>query len=136
MKHLFLLGVILVFLGICFPAIAQDMVTPRAFGEVSAEPECFNIVNKAPYTVFGSVNSNFFIRGDGVKTRHKSNFRLESESYVRFCTSGPFYDGHRMELVLRTIVPIFECKTTVLEDIIIDGYRKEEGGTETKASCR
>lgn len=124
------------------PAVAQDdpfVVTepakPRALGDVTDAAECFNVVNKAPYTVYGSINTNYFVRADGIKTRHKSNFRLESQAGAEFCTFGPFYDGHKLELVLRTLVPIFDCKTGINGDIIIYGKRKSEGGTETYAAC-
>lgn len=117
------------------PFIVTEPTQPEALGDVSAAPQCFNVINKAPYTVFGSINTNYFIRADGIKTRHKANFRLESESFAEFCTSGPFYDGQKVELVLRTLVPIFNCKTAITGNIVIFGRRKMEGGTETWAAC-
>ena len=136
----------MVFLASVFPARAQSdlsndpyIVTtptkPEAMGEVSKDPECFNIINKAPYTIFGSIYTNFYIRADGIKTRHKSNFRLEADNYAQFCTYGPFYDGHKVELVIRTLVPVFDCKTGIGGDITIYGRHKAEGGTETWATC-
>lgn len=115
--------------------IATEPTTPRPLGEVTATPHCFKVISKAPYTVFGSINTNYFINGDGIKTRHKSNFRLEYDDFAEFCTYGPFYEGQKIELVLRTLIPIFTCKTGVEGDITIYGRRKEEGGTETWATC-
>lgn len=142
MRILCALIIVLVFAVGSWPAAAKDdpfIVTsptqPKALGAVSISPRCFNVINKAPYSVYGSINTNFFIRDDGIKTRHKSNFRLKPEAYAQFCTSGPFYDGEKLELVLRTLVPIFHCKTAVYGDILIKGKRKPEGGTETWAEC-
>lgn len=115
--------------------IAGEPTVPRPLGEVSDVPHCFNVINKAPYTVFGSINTNYFINADGIKTRHKSNFRLEYDDYAEFCTYGPFYEDGKVELVLRTLIPIFNCKTAPTGDIVIYGRRKAEGGTETWAAC-
>lgn len=108
---------------------------PAQAAETVSDPECFHVVNQAPYTVYGSINTNVFTRPDGIKTRHKSNFRLESGNFAEFCTFGPFYDNHKLELVLRTLVPTFTCKTGIAGDIMIYGRRKPEGGTETYAAC-
>ncbi|MBI1259480.1 MAG: hypothetical protein GC204_18585 [Chloroflexi bacterium] len=115
--------------------IVTNPTTPHALGEVVSDPECFKIINKAPYTVYGSINTNFYVRADGIKTRHKSNFRLENMQEADFCTYGPFYEGHKIELVLRTLVPIFTCKTAINGDIVIYGRRKSDGGTDTFAAC-
>ncbi len=143
MKGFLLPGIFAALLFIAIPACAQEsdpfLVTeptkPSAGGEVTGTAECFNLINKAPYTVYGSINTNYFTRDDGIKTRHKSNFRLESAGAAEFCTFGPFFEGRKVELVLRTLVPIFDCKTAITGDIVIHGRRKEEGGTETYATC-
>ena len=85
--------------------------------------------------VFGDVATNYFTRPDGIKTNHKSIFRLNSGYKVEFCSSGPFYEGQKLELTLRTLIPIFSCKTAISGNIIIDGRTLPEGGTETWAEC-
>ncbi len=133
-----------------FPAqsMAQDMPsgtnislsntgsnTSDQIGEITNEPQCFNIINKAPYTVVGTFKTDIYITQDGIKARHNSNFRLTVEEQAEFCAYGPFYEGRKLELTLRTIVPIFSCKTAITEDILIYGRRKSGGGTETWATC-
>ena len=115
--------------------------------DISPTPECFNVVNTAPYTVMGSVITDFFTNPDGKKARHTSNFRLEKkgarhaeEGYpvdrAEFCSTGPFLPGHKLRIVLRTLIPIFECETRIDQgDIVITGHRKPEGGTVTTATC-
>lgn len=104
-------------------------------GEVVTDPVCFNIVNRAPFTVFGTLVSNVYTAEDGSKAKHRSNFRLEEGQTAPFCTYGPFYAGRKLELVLRTLIPVFSCKTGLYKDIEISGRRKPEGGTEVWAAC-
>lgn len=115
--------------------------------EIISQPICFNVINEAPYSVTGSFVTDYYTRPDGVRARHRSNFRLEeygatheTEGYpvdrAEFCTFGPFYPNRKLEMVIRTLIPIFSCLTRVDQgDIIIQGKRKPEGGTDTKAVC-
>jgi len=115
--------------------------------EIVQEPICFTVRNEAPYKVYGSFITDYYTRPDGRKERHKSNFRLEEVGAVHeekgypldvaeFCSYGPFYPERKLEFVLRTLVPIFNCKTSIeLGEIVIKGHRKPEGGTKTWAVC-
>lgn len=114
--------------------------------DIVQEPICFTVVNEAAYKVYGNFGTDQYVRPDGIKARHRSNFRLEEagslheEGYpldrAEFCSYGPFYPDRKLELVLRTLVPIFSCLTKVDQGpIIISGYRKPEGGTNTTAAC-
>lgn len=136
MKHLY--PAFLIFLFYAAPAIAQ---------EITPQPICFTIRNEAPYKVYGEVSTNYATSSDGTKARHTGTFRLEKPGtrhkteghpldVSEFCSSGPFYPGRQLELTLRTLVPIFSCKTSVgVGEIVIKGYRKKEGGTKTWAVC-
>lgn len=104
-------------------------------GEVATSPSCFRIVNQAPYTVMGSLYTNFYVNKDRQKARHTSNFRLEKGQSLPFCTYGPFYEGKKLELVLRTVLPIFNCRTMVDADIYLKGQVNEDGTTKTWATC-
>ena len=130
----------LVFFAFLFPACASaqdagDAYQGEALGEVTQEPVCFNVMNEAPYSVYGGLESNELIRPDGIKTRHREQFRLETGRQARFCTTGPFYEGGKLRLVLRSLVPLFDCYTAVTGDIVIHGERLPEGGTKTWADC-
>lgn len=116
------------------PFIVTDPVTPEAFGEITDSPACFNVLNTAPYTVYGTIKTEEFIRPDGIKTRHRSNFRLESRHQAEFCTRGPFFEGRKIEITLRSLIPLFTCKTKVTGDLIIRG-EKTADGTKTWVEC-
>ncbi len=119
-------------------AAPQSGAAQEALGEVTDEPLCFSIINEAPYTVMGTLETNYFIRADGVKTRHRENFRLAPQDWKQFCSRGPFFDGRRLDIVLKSLVPLFECRTALYEDLRVQGRYKDEdegGGTETWIEC-
>lgn len=97
---------------------------------------CFAVWNKAPYTVTGSINTNYYDTAAGTKARANRNFRLAPGEKKELCSYGPFYPGERLELVLRTLVPLFSCYTAAQGDIMIYGQIKPEGGTKTWAECQ
>jgi len=111
------------------------------------DPICFKLRNEAPYKVYGDFRTDYFIGTDGTKARHRSNFRLDEAGatdpekgfptdMAEFCSYGPFLPERKLLLTLRTLIPIFSCKTRIDQgEIVIKGYRKPEGGTETWAEC-
>jgi hypothetical protein len=97
---------------------------------------CFMLVNRASYTVLGAINTNYYTTLTGIQARKNANFRLSPGQRQEVCTRGPYYAGERIELVLRTIVPIFSCYTVAQGEVTIFGERKPEGGTRTWATCQ
>jgi len=126
------------------PLSAQAQVPD---GEIVSEPICFIVKNEAPYRVNGSFVTTYYTTESGSRLRHKSNFRLEpagavheTEGYpldmAEFCSYGPFYESRKLEFVIRTLIPIFSCITSIDQGmIVIKGHRKPEGGTKTWAEC-
>ncbi len=96
---------------------------------------CFTLFNTAPFTVSGSMVTAIFETADATKSRQRLNFRLKPKESHRYCTYGPFYPGERLELVIRTLVPVFSCYTAAQGEITIRGEMKAEGGTRTWADC-
>ena len=115
--------------------------------DVTDEPICFSIRNEASYKVYGVIRTAHFVREDGIKTRHSANFRLDPPGSTEpktgnltdrteFCSYGPFLPGRKLSFELRTLVPIFSCQTKIDQgEIVVKGFYKEEGGTETWAEC-
>ena len=101
----------------------------ETFGEVSSEPYCFQIVNTAPYMVIGTIMTEKFTRPDGIVARHRSTFRLKQSDVSEVCTQGPFFEGQTLGLVLRSLVPLFECRVNVTGNVIIKGKLREDGTT-------
>lgn len=123
------------------PAIAQN-----SGKDIVREPICFLVVNEAPYSVFGNFGTDQFTRPDGIDAHHRANFRLEPAGTMHedgypldrseFCSYGPFYEGRKLELTLRTLIPIFSCKTRIDQGpIVIKGKKQDDGTVETWAEC-
>lgn len=106
-----------------------------AEGEVVTAPICFRVINRADYTITGSLYTNYYVNNKGQKARHTSNFRLEAGQSQPYCSYGPFYDGQRLSLVLRTVLPIFECQTRIDGDIYLMGKVNDDGTRKTWAIC-
>ncbi|MGH1377821.1 MAG: hypothetical protein ACRBB3_03280 [Alphaproteobacteria bacterium] len=121
--------------------------SPAHSQEITSQPICFTIRNEAPYKVYGEISTDYATAPDGTKARHTGTFRLEEPGtrdkdkghpldVSEFCSSGPFYPGRQLELTIRTLLPIFSCKTNIeVGEIVIKGHRKKEGGTKTWAVC-
>lgn len=116
--------------------------------DIVKEPICFAVRNEAPYKVYGNFATDYYTTAEGTRARHRSNFRLDEAGMkddkgnpsdrAEFCSFGPFMPNRTLELTLRTLVPIFACKTKIDQgEIVIKGHRKEgpDGGTETWAEC-
>src|SRR5688500_3789306 len=116
---------------------SQLLLNPPMIDPPNADgSRCFTIWNKDPYTVTGSVNTNYYEAADGTRARANRNFRLTPGKKAQICSYGPFYPGERLELVLRTLVPIFSCYTVAQGEILIQGQFKPEGGTKTWVECQ
>lgn len=97
---------------------------------------CFFVHNNAPYTINGSVLSNYYTNLAGLKGRATSNFRMAPGEKKQFCTNGPYYNGTRIGLVLRTIVPIFSCYTVAQGTIEVMGAFDKDRKSKTWAVCQ
>ena len=103
---------------------------------ILTEPACFALYNSAPYQVNGTIATDYFTRDDGIKTRHRSNFRLEPQEREEFCTTGPFFPDWTIEIILRSLIPVFNCHTRVDQgEIVITGELLPDGTTKTAARC-
>lgn len=124
------------------------MFSPRADAqEVLSEPLCFVVQSEADYRVHGTIVTNYYTNPDGIRARHRSNFRLEAagtlheEGYpldrAEFCSYGPFYPDRKLDIVIRTLIPVFECRTRVDQGaLVITGVRNEtDTGNVTSVAC-
>lgn len=116
--------------------------------DIVPEPICFVLRNTADYGVNGNFSTAQFQRPDGIVSRHRSNFRLKAAGSLddegfpsdraEFCSYGPFLPDRQLILTLRSLFPIFECKTRVDtgQEILIYGERRaDDDGVLTWAEC-
>lgn len=126
----------------------MDAIAQNENLDISAEPICFTVRNQATFSVIGMISTDYFTRPDGIRTRHRSNFRFQPAGSIDkktgkpkdrqdFCTSGPFFPDRKMEIQLKTLIPVFTCKTRIDQgEIIIEGRRRaDDSGVEMAAVC-
>jgi hypothetical protein len=118
-----------------FPSTNSSPGTGRE-GEIIARPICSAIVNRSDQAILGTLSTAGQAMPSGDVIRHRDNFRLEAGDRREFCSTGPFYEGQRLEIVLRTIIPLFDCKTKIDRgDIYLDAIEDEYGVKKLSATC-
>ena len=128
--------------GLANPTLVPDkndsaVITNNFSGEITAQPVCFDVINTATYTMQGTFYTDFYKTPEGVASRHQANFRLGANEKTNFCAAGPFYPGRKLELVIRTLVPVFNCRTAINGPVVIHGKRNDhDDGNVTWADCR
>lgn len=104
--------------------------------QTTENPYCFKVKNTAEWTILGDVSTDYFTAPDGQRGRHRANFRLGPGEEKEMCSYGPFYPDFKQDLTLRTIVPIFSCRTRIDRgDIIVKGEIGPDGKSKTWAEC-
>lgn len=116
--------------------------------DIVQEPICFAVVNTADHTMNGDFATERYTRPDGIVSRHRSNFRLQpkgtkdaagkSKDRAEFCSYGPFLPNKMLILRLKSLFPVFECKTRVdtgLEILLKSERRADDTGVQMWAEC-
>ncbi len=119
----------LVLAGVC-SAFAQQ---GRA-GEITASPMCAFLVNESGRTVSGSISTDRQRTNSGDMASFRENFTLKDGDKKEICSTGPFFEGQRLELQLGSFVPLFSCKTRIDADVTIRSI-EENGVNNLWASC-
>ena len=114
------------------PAQAQDGLPPLP-GQV--RQICGEIVSQIPFKIYGSVMTDTAGTREGTEVRHKSTFSIGPKERLKICSSGPFFQGQRVELTLKTMFPVFSCRTKIDREIRLSATPKKEGGYTYKATC-
>jgi len=124
--------------NLCIALVICAFLTPLAAhaGEVTPFNECATLRNMSGQTIMGVVRTAPFKSTTGNVQRHEGTFRLEAEETAQVCSQGPFYDGYKVELTIRTIIPLFTCKTRLSGDIYLRKTETKEGITKLYADCK
>lgn len=103
-------------------------------GEITAEPMCAFLVNDSGRTVSGSIATDRQMANSGDMASFKENFSLKDGDKKEICSTGPFFEGGRLELTLGSMIPLFSCRTRLDADITIRSI-EENGVSNLWASC-
>lgn len=147
-KYLFLQGVrpytikmktILLFALFCvgflpLGAFAQPM-TGKA-GEITMRPICGAIINRSTVNIQGTISTMKQTLPDGSMEAHTENFKLRPTEKKDVCAQGPFFEGQRLELTIRTLFPLFSCYTQINGNVFLDMKEGADGFKHYSATCR
>lgn len=123
---------LIIFLSI--PSLAQGQTRP--IEKFTDTPICSDIRNESGYAIYGSVETDKVQEPGGDIIYYKSNFRLKADENTQICSNGPFFDGQKLRLTLRSLFPLFECYTSLGAPIVLNATRKEGGqGYDWSATC-
>ena len=107
---------------------------PIYAADVTPFKECATLRNAANQQVTGVIKTDAY-KFQGQIRRHEKNFVLQDGETVEVCSTGPFYPGYKVELTIRTIMPLFTCKTRLSGEIVL--RRKEINNfTALYADCK
>lgn len=103
-------------------------------GDITPFKECGTLINSAGQQVMGVIRTETF-KYKGQLARHERNFDLQDGESVEVCSTGPFYNGYKVELTIRTIMPLYTCKTRLSGNIYLR-KREQDGITVLYAECK
>ncbi len=99
-------------------------------------PICSELINKSGFAIYGSVETDKVKMPNGETAYYKSNLRMQPDETTQICSNGPFFEGQKLILTLRSLFPLFECKTKLGQPITINATPKKEGkGYDWSATC-
>ena len=116
------------------PAYAQPPSRQQT-GEITSRPICGKLINRSDQTIMGTMATKSQRLPGGEMAAHQENFKLLSGEKREFCAAGPFFEGQRLELTLRTLIPLFSCYTKIDRDIFLDAKPDETGFKKLSATC-
>ena len=123
------------FIFICVSILAMaSTISPAMAGDVTPCQECATLRNAANQEVMGVIKTESF-KYKGQMVRHEKNFDLKDGETAEVCSTGPFFPGYKVELTIRTIMPLFSCKTRLSGEIVLR-RREKDGFTDLYADCK
>jgi hypothetical protein len=114
--------------------LAADAFAGTA-GLTSPTPHCGIIKNDSDRSMTGSIRTDYYTKDDGSKGHHEATFRLKPGEDQQFCSTGPFYPGYKVGLILRTLAPVFDCKTRLAGTILLKSEKRADGTIKIYAIC-
>lgn len=127
MKPVILMIGLLLCLVVTAAHAAGELLSPR--------PQCAVVRNATDYSLFGVVRTAYGTASDGKQSRHESTFRLKAGEKLDVCASGPFFPGYQVELIVKTMIPVFSCKTRLKGLIEIKSERTKDDKNRIYATC-
>jgi hypothetical protein len=117
-----------ILLTLCLFFILGSFSAQAARAQVfSDQPLCLVVYNSTDREVVGHVETDAFYDVTGKLSWHRQNFRLDVQKEERVCSTGPFFKGYKLRVVIKTIMPLYSCKTDMNRKITISRKIDETG---------
>lgn len=116
-------------------ALAQSSTVSKR-PEILSKPACSALVNMSDVTIQGTLGTAPQRAESGDMVTLRDNFKLAPGERRSFCSTGPFYPGQRLALTIRTLIPLFECKTKIDREIRIYSDIGLDDSRTYSANCR
>ena len=76
-------------------------------------PLCLTLDNKTGDAVLGHIETAEYRDDHGKQSWHRHNFRIPKEESQEVCSTGPFFDDQKLRVVVKTIMPLYTCLTSM-----------------------
>ena len=137
MHKIFPIVLTILFLVFTSPAYAQfDVFSNEGKdGEITPAPICTQLINRSEQEIMGTIAMSPQALESGDIAPIRDNFKLSPKEEINVCSTGPFLAGRKVNLVLRTLIPPFECETTLNSPIYLDVITTKTGFRTLSATC-
>lgn len=125
---------------LCLPVITAQAqfdldVGAGKEGEITSAPLCTQLINRSKQEIMGTISTAPQALNSGDVAPMRENFKLSPDEKKDVCTTGPFLAGRKINLILRTIIPLFECETALTGPIYLDVVTTDSGFRTLSATC-
>ena len=81
------------------------------------------------------IRTDYYLREDGSRDYHETILRIEGGKDREICAKGPFYPDYKVDLILKSLFPLFDCRTKLQGEIPIREKMDQRGNREFYAVC-
>ena len=110
-------------------------VSAQAAELYSPQPKCAVIRNETKDKTFVAIRTDFYTKPDGARSYYEEIMHLKPDEERQVCAKGPFYDGYKVNLIIKSLFPLFDCKTKLEGTIPVREKPTPSGGRDFYAVC-
>lgn len=115
------------FLLFLSPAQSQELYSPL--------PYCALIKNETKDEMIVQIRTDYYLRDDGTRDYHETILRIDAGKDREICAKGPFYPDYKVDLILKSLFPLFDCRTKLQGEIPLRERKLANGDREFYAVC-
>jgi len=109
--------------------------TVQAAGLYTERPHCAVLKNESKGTAFVAIRTDFYTAPDGSRSYYEEVIHLKEGQEREICAKGPFLPDYKVTLIVKSLFPLYECKTKLTGTIPIRERPDKEGGRDVYAVC-